>query len=52
MSAGLLDQKTFGYTTTILQVPLWWAYVPILVSLVMLMLAALATLHRDIREAR
>lgn len=38
---GLLDQKNYDYITTILQVPIWWAYVPILVSLGMLFLAAL-----------
>lgn len=51
MWAGLLDQKTFGYATTILQLPIWWAFVPILVSLAMLMLAAIATLIAESRAA-
>ena len=52
MWAGLLDQKAYSYATTILQVPIWWAFVPILISLVMLMLAAIATLSHDLSEAR
>ncbi len=49
---GLLDQKSYDYATTILQVPIWWAYVPILFSLAMLLLAAVETLRHEIREAR
>ena len=41
---GMLDQKTYGYETTILQFPHWIAFIPILISLVLLMLAALITL--------
>lgn len=52
MWAGLLDQKAYSYATTILQVPVWWAFVPILISLFMLMLAALATLTHDLSETR
>ena len=52
MYFGLLDQKAYGYSTTILQIPTWIAFVPILVSLVMLMIAAIATLRRDIGEMR
>ncbi|GBD41161.1 hypothetical protein HRbin39_00539 [bacterium HR39] len=40
MSLGMLDQRAYGYTTAILQIPVWWAFVPILVSLVLLALAA------------
>ena len=44
MYAGMLDQREYGYTTAILQVPTWWAFFPILVSLALLALAALITL--------
>ncbi|MBM9593657.1 TRAP transporter small permease [Roseitranquillus sediminis] len=44
MYAGMGDQRTYGYTTAILSVPIWWAFVPILVSLVLLAIAALITL--------
>ena len=38
---GMLDQKQYNYTTTILQIPHWLAFIPILVSLVLLAVAAL-----------
>ena len=44
MSAGMLDQKTYGYTSAILQLPHWLAFIPILVSLALLALAAALTL--------
>ncbi|WP_420413280.1 TRAP transporter small permease [Roseibium sp.] len=47
MYYGMLDQKEYGYTTTILQIPHWMAFVPILISLALLALAALVTLMRD-----
>lgn len=47
MFLGMLDQKEYDYTTTILQIPHWWAFLPILVSLVLLALAALSTLTED-----
>jgi TRAP-type C4-dicarboxylate transport system permease small subunit len=47
MFHGMLDQREYGYTTTILQIPHWMAFVPILASLVLLALAALVTLMRD-----
>ena len=43
MYFGMLDQKNYGYTTTILQFPHWLAFVPILVSLVLLAIAAVIT---------
>jgi TRAP-type C4-dicarboxylate transport system permease small subunit len=43
MSAGLLDQMAYGYTTTILQFPHWVAFIPILFSLVLLAIASLMT---------
>lgn len=49
MQAGAADQKTYRYTTTILQVPVWWAYVPVLISLWLLVLASGLTLARAAR---
>lgn len=50
MYFGLLDQYDYGYRTTILQVPIWYAYVPILVSLALLALAAAVTLRNEVRR--
>jgi len=44
---GLLDQKAYGYTTTILQFPHWIAFVTVLVSLVLLAAASGLTLFHD-----
>lgn len=52
MGLGMLDQRGYGYTTTILQIPIWWAFVPILISLVLLVAAAVLTLIRSLHEAR
>ena len=51
MFAGLLDQKEYGYTTAILQFPHWIAFVPILISLGLLALAAIVTLRESILQA-
>lgn len=51
MSAGMLDQKAYGYTTAILQFPHWLAFIPILISLVLLAVAALITLTEAWRVA-
>ncbi len=48
MYFGMLNQKDYDYTTTILQIPHWMAFVPILVSLALLALAAFVTLLRDV----
>lgn len=52
MQAGLVDQKTYGYFTTILQLPIWWAFIPILISLALLVLASLVTLLRAVRSLK
>lgn len=49
MYAGMLDQKTYGYTTAILQVPHWWAFVPILISLVLWVTASAYMVVRDVK---
>ena len=51
MYYGMGDQRTYGYTTAILQIPIWWAFVPILVSLVLMALASLITLIESGRSA-
>ena len=52
MYFGLLDQKAYGYTTTILQFPHWVAFVPILISLGLLAVAAGITLIESFRQAK
>lgn len=49
MYDGMLDQKQYAYETSILQIPVWFAFVPILVSLALLALAATRTLGQDLR---
>lgn len=52
MSLGLLDQRGFGYTTAILQVPVWWAFVLVVASLALLALAALVSFLEAARDLR
>lgn len=52
MHGGLLNQRDYGYTTTILQFPIWTAFVPILFSLFLLALAALVSLTNLSRALR
>ncbi len=49
MYAGMLDQKEYGYTTAILHLPHWMAYVPILFSLGLLAVASVMTLRDNWR---
>ncbi|GGB60011.1 hypothetical protein GCM10011316_35040 [Roseibium aquae] len=51
MYAGMLDQKAYSYTTTILQFPIWLAFLPILISLALLALAAFVSFTEDMRRA-
>lgn len=51
MYAGMVDQRTYDYTTAILQVPIWCAFVPMLISLALLALAAAVTLAEALRRA-
>lgn len=51
MYLGMLDQRDYGYTTAILQFPLWQAYVPILASLALLALAAAVTFVESLNKA-
>jgi len=45
MSEGLADYRKYVETTTILRIPIWWAYVPALASLVLLAAAALQSMR-------
>jgi len=42
--AGLLDYRQYVETTAILKIPIWWAYVPALASLALLVVACLIVL--------
>ena len=47
MFEGMLDQKAYNYTTTILQFPIWITYIPVIFSLFLLAGASLMTLKQD-----
>ncbi|WP_340110348.1 TRAP transporter small permease subunit [Pikeienuella sp. HZG-20] len=51
MYEGMLSQREYGYMTAIVQFPIWAAFVPILISLALLMAAALITLGEAGRAA-
>lgn len=52
MYAGLLDYREYTEFTGILEIPLWWAFVPALISLVLLLLASLITLAEAVHMYR
>ena len=52
MSLGFQDYISFPEVTPILQIPLWTAFPPILVSLALLLVASLITLTDALRVAR
>ena len=49
MYLGLLDYREYVETTTILHVPIWYAYIPALISLVLLTAASLITVRDALR---
>ena len=49
MYYGLLDYREYVETTTILHVPIWYAYVPALISLALLSVAALVSVRNALR---
>lgn len=51
MSEGMMDQRRYGLSTTILNVPVWPAYAAALVSLGLLVLASLVSLAEYLRRA-
>jgi len=52
MYDGLLSYRQYVETTTILKIPIWWAYLPALLSLVLLAAAAVDTVRGALRRAR
>lgn len=50
MYEGLLDYRQYVETTTILRIPIWYAYVPALVSLALLALASIASVRAALGE--
>ena len=52
MSDGMVSYLRFKEVTTILNIPLWIAFPPILASLALLVLAAAVTLHEAIADMR
>jgi len=55
MTGGLADQRGYGYRTAILSLPVWWAYVPALVSLALTLAAAVVRIietGRDVAAGR
>lgn len=44
MAYGMLDQRQYNYLSTVLAIPKWYAFAPILVSLALLAVASMITL--------
>ncbi|MFD1797566.1 TRAP transporter small permease subunit [Paracoccus aurantiacus] len=51
MSLGLADHRSYSSITAILQIPVWWAFVPVLVSLVLLIATSVLSFIESLREA-
>ena len=47
--AGMLDYRQFVETTAILKIPIWTAYVPAVISLLLLVLACVIVLVKNAR---
>jgi TRAP-type C4-dicarboxylate transport system permease small subunit len=52
MYEGLLDYRQYVETTTILKIPIWYAYIPALASLALLSLAAFLSMQDAWRRCR
>lgn len=52
MSDGMLSYLRYEEVTTILNIPIWFAFPPILVSLALLIMAAAITLREAVRDMR
>jgi TRAP-type C4-dicarboxylate transport system permease small subunit len=50
MYEGLLDYRQYVETTTILKIPIWYAYLPALASLALLSVAAFLSMHDALRR--
>ncbi|ROR32195.1 TRAP transporter small permease [Inmirania thermothiophila] len=49
MALGGLDMRRYGEQTMVLGVPLWWGFIPIVASLLLLAATCLATAWHDLR---
>jgi TRAP-type C4-dicarboxylate transport system permease small subunit len=52
MSLGLIDLRQYGETTVIMSFPIWIAYVPVILSLVLLALASLISVRDAVDDLR
>ncbi|MGI9395257.1 MAG: TRAP transporter small permease [Boseongicola sp.] len=52
MGAGLQDYREYTEFTGILEIPIWWAFVPALISLGLLFVASLLTLSEALSRVR
>ena len=52
MWLGLIDYRTYTEFTGILEIPIWWAFVPALISLALLLVAAILTLLEALAETK
>ena len=52
MSEGMVSYIRYNEATTILGIPVWTAFPPILISLALLVLAAAVTLHQAVNKMR
>lgn len=52
MSAGLVDYVEYSEFTGILEIPIWWAFIPALISLVLLLCASIITLYDKSSELK
>lgn len=50
MGAGLQDYREYEEFTGILQIPIWWAFVPALISLALLFVASLITMKEAVTK--
>ncbi len=50
MGYGMVDMRVYGYTTAILQIKHWWAFVPILMSLLLLCVACCMSLIQHVKQ--
>lgn len=52
MTIGLIDIRAYGETTTIMGFPIWIAYVPIVASLAMLVIASFISMRDALADVR
>lgn len=52
MGAGLVDYRAYEEFTGILEIPIWWAFVPALISLFLMFIASMITLTDALNALR